>query len=44
MGKIAIVVMTVGTSGWKAPAIAWTQQRPYEWEWGTHPMWWMREA
>jgi putative membrane protein len=23
------------------PALAFAQERPYEWGWGMHPMWWM---
>ena len=40
MRKIANAAMAVVTSGWMMPGMAWAQ-RPYEWEWGTHPMWWM---
>ena len=31
----------IAAAGWIMPGMAWAQQRPYEWEWGTHPMWWM---
>lgn len=40
-GKMAKAAMAVAASGWMTPGLAWAQQRPYEWEWGTHPMWWM---
>ena len=41
MGKIVKAAMAVAVSGWVMPGAAWAQLRPYEWEWGTHPMWWM---
>jgi putative membrane protein len=40
MRKIAIGTMSIAASGWMTTGLAWAQ-RPYEWEWGTHPMWWM---
>jgi len=40
MGKIAKAAAAIAVSGWMAPGLA-LAQRPYEWEWGTHPMWWM---
>jgi putative membrane protein len=40
MRKIVNAAMAVVTSGWMTPGMAWAQ-RPYEWEWGRHPMWWM---
>lgn len=39
MRKIAEVAVVVASS-WMTPGLAWAQ-RPYEWESGTHPMWWM---
>lgn len=38
--KIASTAMAVAASNWLTPGAAWAQ-RPYDWEWGTHPMWWM---
>jgi len=38
--KIASTAMAVAASNWLMPGAAWAQ-RPYDWEWGTHPMWWM---
>jgi putative membrane protein len=40
MGKIVNAAMAVAASGWMTPDMA-RAQRPYEWEWGTHPIWWM---
>jgi len=40
MGKIAKAAAAVAVCGWMAPGLA-LAQRPYEWEWRTHPMWWM---
>lgn len=34
------IVWVVATTGWLAPAAAWAQDRPYDWGWGMHPMWW----
>ena len=41
VAKIATATKTVAVCGWMVPGMVWAQQRPYEWEWGTHPMWWM---
>ena len=40
MGKIAKAAMAIAASGWMTPGLA-LAQRPYDWEWGTHSMWWM---
>ena len=29
---------------WLLPGLAYAQERPYEWGWGMHPMWWMGGA
>ena len=29
---------------WLLPRLAYAQERPYEWGWGMHPMWWMGGA
>ena len=41
MRILAKLAMAVVVSGWMTSGMAWAQQRPYEWEWGRHPMWWM---
>ena len=32
------------SSIWFWPAVASAQERPYDWGWGMHPMWWMGGA
>jgi putative membrane protein len=32
-----LVVLTT----WIVTGNAWAQERPYEWGWGMHPMWWV---
>lgn len=39
--RIASTAIAVAAAGWVMLGAAWAQQRPYEWEWGRHPMWWM---
>ncbi|HEV8641968.1 MAG TPA: DUF5676 family membrane protein [Methylomirabilota bacterium] len=41
-GAAAVVILTV-LAGSLAPAV-WAQERPYEWGWGMHPMWWVGSA
>jgi putative membrane protein len=41
MRKLAKGAIAVAVSGWMMLGLGWAQQRPYEWEWGRHPMWWM---
>lgn len=32
--------MMVFLAGWFAPLILLAQERPYDWGWGMHPLWW----
>jgi putative membrane protein len=41
MRKLAKGAIAVAVSSWMMLGLGWAQQRPYEWEWGRHPMWWM---
>jgi uncharacterized membrane protein len=38
--KTVNTVMALAASACLTPGAAWAQ-RPYDWEWETHPMWWM---
>ena len=40
MVRIAVTLVSFMTAWW-IPSLALAQERPYEWDWGTHPMWWM---
>jgi len=35
---------SVLAAAWLVPSLALAQERPYEWGWGMHPMWWMGGA
>jgi uncharacterized membrane protein len=41
MKKIAKAAMAIVAFGWLTSGVVWAQRPSYEWEWGTHPMWWM---
>jgi putative membrane protein len=41
MRKLPKGAITAAVFSWVILGAAWAQQRPYEWEWGRHPMWWM---
>lgn len=34
------ILSTISMS-WFVPGVAFAQERPYDWGWGMHPMWWM---
>ena len=38
--KITSTAIAVAASMWLTPGAA-LAQRPYDWQWETHPMWWM---
>jgi putative membrane protein len=40
MKNFAKAAMAIVAFGWLTTGVVWAQ-RPYEWEWGRHPMWWM---
>jgi putative membrane protein len=40
MKNFAKTAMAIVAFGWLTTGVVWAQ-RPYEWEWGRHPMWWM---
>ena len=43
MSRIALSPTTL-LAGWLMPDTTWAQERPYDWGWGMHPMWWIGGA
>jgi putative membrane protein len=37
-------ILSAISMSWSVPAWAIAQERPYDWGWGMHPMWWMGSA